>query len=134
MAKSFADQVGNFAAKSEARLLAVFRQSSQDVIEDAQQRVNVDTGFLRSSGDAALDRLPVVPTEPQEGQQSFIWDADSALAVIAQAQLGSTIFFGWGANYATFVENRFGYARLAAQNWQQIVRKNAQRLERSARR
>lgn len=134
MAKSFSDQVGAFVAKTPGRLNAVFRQSAQDVIEDAQQRVNVDTGFLRSSGDAALNKLPVVPTDPPEGQEAFTWSADSALAIIAQATTGDTIFFGYGARYAAFVESRFGFLRLAAQNWPAIVRRNAQRLERSARR
>ena len=134
MASSFADQVGAFVAKSQPRMEAVFRQSAQDVIEDAQQRVNVDTGFLRSTGDTALNKLPVGPTQPPEGAAGFTWDADSALAIIAQATTGDTIFFGYSAQYATFVENRFGYIRLAAQRWPEIVRTNAQRLERSARR
>lgn len=134
MAKSFSDQVGAFVAKSEARSRAVFRQSIQDVIEDAQQRVNVDTGFLRSTGDTALNSLPIGETDPSENGGAFVWDADAALSVIAQAKLGDTVFFGWSARYAPFVERRFGFMRLAAQNWQQIVRANAQRLEKGANR
>jgi len=132
MAKPFAEQVGKFVSQSQGRMEAVFRQSLQDVIEDAQQRVNVDTGFLRSTGDAALNRLPSGETEPTGGDASFVWSADAALVVIAQAQLGDTVFFGWSASYAPMVEDRFGFMRLAAQNWQQIVRKNAERLERRA--
>ena len=134
MATSFADQVGAFVAKSQPRMESVFRQSAQDVIEDAQQRVNVDTGFLRSSGDAALNKLPVGESVAPEGAGGFTWDAGAALAVIAQAQLSDTVVFGWVAQYAPFVESRFGFMRLAAQNWPAIVRRNAQRLERSARR
>tara|TARA_Y100001973_G_scaffold106528_2_gene185030 strand:+ start:5386 stop:5808 length:423 start_codon:yes stop_codon:yes gene_type:complete len=139
MAKSFASQVGDFVAKSDARMTAVFRQSAQDVIEEAQTdytkggNLPKDTGFLQSTGDAALNRIPSGPTVAPEGVESFTWDADAALVVIAQAQIGDTIFFGWSAEYSEYMENRFGFMRLAAQNWQQIVRKNAQRLERSAR-
>jgi hypothetical protein len=134
MAKAFSDQVTDWVRKSDQRMTAVFRQSAQDVIEEAQSRVNVDTGFLRSSGDAALNKLPVVPTEPPEGASGFTWDADSALLVIAQAQLGDTIFFGYGANYAGFVEERFGFLRLSAQNWPQIVNKAARTIEQRVRR
>jgi len=134
LAKSFADQVGSWIAKSDARMTAVFRQSAQDVIEEAQSRVNVDTGFLRSSGDTALNQTPAGPAYPPEGGGSFAWDADSALVVIARAQVGDTIVFGYTASYAPYVEDRFGFIRLAAQQWPQIVQKNARRLERSARR
>lgn len=140
MAKSFSDQVGAFVAKSEARSLSVYRQSAQDLIQEAQTDYNSGgniprkTGFLINTGDSALNRLPVGETEPPEGMGLFTWDADAALAVISQAKLGDTIFFGWSANYAPYMESKFGFMRLAAQNWQQIVRKNAQRLEKGANR
>jgi len=137
MAKlSFADQVGEFVAKSEDRMLAVFRQSAQDVVNEAQRarasggNMPVRTGFLRNTGDMALNRLPVGETEPPEGTSVFSWDADAALVAIARAQLGDKIFFGWTANYAKYMEARYGFLRLAAQKWNDIVRENAQKLER----
>ena len=140
MASSFAQQVGAFVAKSDARMTAVFRQSAQDVINEAQEprgrggNMPIRTGFLRGTGDSALNKLPVGETKPPEGQETFSWDAGAALAVIAQAKLGDTIFFGWSAEYSVYMESRYGFLRLAAQNWPAIVRRNAQRLERSARR
>lgn len=141
MAKSdFASQVGAFVAKSDARMTAVFRQSAQDVINEAQEprgrggNMPIRTGFLRNTGDAAINKLPVGESKPPEGVETFAWDATAALLVINQAKLGDTIFFGWSAEYARYMETRYGFLRLAAQNWPTIVRKNAQRLERSARR
>ena len=137
MATSFAKQVGSFAAASEDRMLAVFRQSAQDVVNDAQKprakggNMPVRTGFLRNTGDAAVNSLPVGETEPPEGQEFFEWDGDAALLVINRAQLGDTIFFGWSANYAKYMESRYGFMRLAAQNWNQIVQANAKKLERA---
>lgn len=140
MAKSFSDQVTAWARKSEQRLTAVYRQSVQDLVEEAQEprgsggNMPVDTGFLRSSGDAAIGRLPVGQTEATEGAAP-VWDADAALLVIAQAKLdGPPVFFGWSAEYATFVEERFGFLRLSAQNWPQIVNKAARTIEQRVRR
>ena len=137
MATSFAKQVGSIVAKSEDRMLAVFRQSAQDVVNDAQQprakggNMPVRTGFLRNTGDSAINAMPFGETEPPEGQEIFEWDGDVALAVINRAQLGDTIFFGWSANYAKYMEARYGFMRLAAQNWDQIVKTNAKKLERA---
>jgi len=137
MATSFAKQVGSIIAKSEDRMLAVFRQSAQDVVNDAQKprekggNMPVRTGFLRNTGDAAVNAIPVGETEPQDRKGVYQWNADSALLAINRAQLGDTIFFGWSANYAKYMEARYGFMRLAAQNWNQIVRNNAKKLERA---
>ena len=139
MATAFDKQVTAWARKSELRLTQTYRQSVQDLVEEAQEprgsggNMPVDTGFLRSSGDAALDRLPVVPSEPTEGAAP-VWDAQSALLTIAQAQLGQTVYFGWGAKYSTFMEERYGFVRLAAQRWPQIVNAAARKLEQRVRR
>ena len=137
MATSFAKQVGSFVAASEDRMLAVFRQSAQDVVNDAQQprakggNLPVATGFLRSTGDSAINALPVGETDPKDKNGVYQWGGDAALAVINRAKLGDTIFFGWSANYAKYMEARYGFMRLAAQNWDQIVQTNAKKLERA---
>lgn len=140
MAKSFASQVGEFVAKSDARMTAVFQKSVQDLVEEAQTdyrsggNIPRDTGFLISTGNAAINRLPTGESKKPPGIEKFNWDADASLVVINNAQLGETVYFGWSAEYAQYMESRFGFMRLAIQNWQQIVRKNAQLLERSVRR
>lgn len=139
MAKSnFADQVGAFVAKSEGRMTAVFRQSVQDVINEAQEprgsggNMPVDTGFLRNSGQAALNNTPSGESVKPDNYAGGTWSADEAALIISRAQLGDRVVFGWVANYAPYMERRYGFLRLAAQNWPDIVRKNAQKLEKRA--
>lgn len=136
MAKSnFADQVGAFVAKSEGRMTAVFRQSVQDVINEAQEprgsggNMPVDTGFLRNSGQAALNNTPSGESVKPDDYAGGTWSADEAALIISRAQLGDRVVFGWVANYAPYMERRYGFLRLAAQNWNQIVQRNAKRLE-----
>lgn len=135
MTKSnFADQVGAFVAKSEGRMTAVFRASAQDVITEAQEprgsggNMPVDTGFLRNSGQAALNNTPSGESVKPDGYGGGTWSADEAALIINRAQLGDRIIFGWTANYAVYMEARYGFLRLAAQNWQAIVKRNAERL------
>lgn len=141
MAKGdFASQVGAFVAKSDARMTAVFRQSAQDLINEAQEprgsggNMPVDTGFLRNSGQAQLNTLPSGESMKPDNFAGGTWDAQEAVLIINQAKLGDRIIFGWTANYAPYMEARYGFLRLAAQNWQQTVTKNAKRLEQRARR
>lgn len=136
MAKSnFADQVGAFVAKSNSRMTAVFRQSAQDVINEAQEprgsggNMPVDTGFLRNSGQAALNNTPSGESVKPDNYAGGTWSADEAALIISRAQLGDRVVFGWVANYAPYMERRYGFLRLAAQNWNSIVQRNAKRLE-----
>lgn len=136
MAKSnFADQVGAFVAKSNGRMTAVFRQSAQDLIEEAQTprgsggNIPVDTGFLRNSGMASLNTMPSGQSIKPDNYAGGSWSADEASLIISRAQLGDRVIFGYVARYAPFMEARYGWVRLAAQNWNQIVQRNAKRLE-----
>jgi hypothetical protein len=141
MAAAFDKQVTAWVRKSEQRLTAVYRQSIQDLVEEAQTdyysggNLPKDLGFLQSTGDAAIGQLPVGESEPPEGQERFSWDAEAALLVINRAQLGGPpVFFGWTAVYANAMEEKYGFARLAAQNWPQIVNKAARTIEQRVRR
>lgn len=134
----FEDQVTQWTKQTEQRLTSAYRASIQDLVEEAQEprgsggNLPVDTGFLRSTGDAAIDKLPV--GESQNPGGSFSWSPETALLVINRAQLGDTVFFGWTAEYATYMENRYGFVRLAIQNWSQIVNNASRRIEREVRR
>ena len=140
MAKSFSDQVTDWARKSELRLLQTYRQSLQDIVEEAQKPVGsggnmpVQTSFLRNSGDAALNRLPVGESIKPEDWAPRSWDAEAALLVINRATFEDKFFFGWTAIYANSVEEKRGFARLAAQRWPQIVNKAARTIEQRVRR
>ena len=122
----FTAQIMAFAEDSKRRMELVVKQSAQDVGDLAQRPVAqggnmpVDTGFLRNSLIAGLN-----------GSTS-LKGPDSYVLAIAGAELGDSIFFGWTANYARFVEygtqgraGRF-FALNAAQQWQAIVARNAE--------
>lgn len=125
---TFSAQVNDYVRKYKERMEAVFKQSAQDLIAEAQTPVAqggnmpVDTGFLRNSLVSGLN-----------GSTSLT-GADSYVLAIAGAKLGDSIFAGWTANYARYVEygargrpGRF-FMRGAAQNWQDIVTRNANEL------
>lgn len=137
MSKSFASQVGEFVAKSPDRMLAVFKQSAQDLVNEVQTpwykggNMRVDTGFLMNSGMAQLNGLPSGESVRPDEYDNKDYNTAPAFSVISSATLDDTIVFGWVANYAIFVEARFAFARLAAQNWDEIVQRNAKRLEKA---
>ena len=145
MTESFSAQVNAYVSETIERSTAVFKQSAQDVIEDAQAprpsdaynvsiskynmgkskklgRMRVDTGFLRNSHVSGLN-----------GSTSLS-GADSYVLTIAGAKLGDSITGGWTADYA--IPREFGargqapdfFARGAAQKWQQFVDANSRKL------
>lgn len=125
----FSASVSSFVKRTKQRSTAVFKQSAQDVIADAQMpvakggRMRVDTGFLRGSHISGLNG-----SYQHEG-------FDSYLLTIANAELGDVIIGGWTADYA--ISREFGargqqpdfFLRGAAQKWKQIVKMNAAKLE-----
>ena len=123
---TFTAQIKAFADKTKEKLEAVVKQSSQEVLSIAQTPVAqggnmpVDTGFLRNSLIAELNGSTVAG------------GADAYVLAVAGMELGDVIFAGWTANYARHVE--YGTSRMAgrffmlnaAQQWQQIVSRNAE--------
>lgn len=120
----FSKQVAKFTDKSEALVMAVFRESLQRVIADAQTpaakggRMRVDTGFLRNSGQPSLDGLPVGPSRNTGSGPGE--PADVAL-VLAKLQPGAPFWFGWTAAYARPREYKDGFLRMAVMKWQRTV-------------
>jgi hypothetical protein len=116
---SFSSDVSNWAKRTEARTLAVFQTAAQDLIEEAQTprakggNMPIDFGFLRNSGQAALNDIPSGPSSPN--------NMTAAPLVISRAKIGDRVVFGWTANYAVYMEARYGFMRLAAQKWRQFV-------------
>lgn len=127
MARTFAAQVDAWASKSDRRMTAIFRESTQRVGEQAQTNYNeggklpIDTGFLRQSYSVSLSGMPFGVSVPPDGQSSFSYDSGPVDLVIASAGIGDVISGGWVANYAIYMEERFGFLRSAAQNWSAIV-------------
>jgi len=121
--------LNKWVLKTEARMEAVAKESFQRLINEAQEPVTkggnmrVDTGFLRNSGTASIDTLPIGNsvnpfTKKDEAGQ---WDASSQAAVINSLKIGEIIYFGWTANYAIHRENKDGFVRRAVQDWPRIV-------------
>lgn len=121
--------LNKWVLKTESRMEAVAKESFQRLINEAQEPVakggnmRVDTGFLRNSGTASIDTLPVGSsvnpfTKKDEAGQ---WDASSQATVINSLKIGQIIYFGWTANYAIHRENKDGFVRRAVQDWPRIV-------------
>jgi hypothetical protein len=136
MASKFRRNYGKFSADLEdivtatdARLIALTRQSLQDVVNNAQQsvfkggRMRVDTGFLRASGQASLTGMPTGPTRG-ESKEKFHYDngsSDVEISILGKLKLGMTFYFGWTAEYAQYREIYDGFLDGALQHWDRIV-------------
>lgn len=123
----FTAQIAAFAEDAKRKMELVVKQSAQDVGDLAQRPVAkggnmpVDTGFLRNSLVAGLNG-----TTSLSGPDAYV-------LAIAGMELGDSVLFGWTANYARYVEygtqgraGRF-FMLNAAQQWQAIVARNAEK-------
>lgn len=127
--KSFTAQVDDWVRKTEARMLAVFRMSTQFVVEDVVLGTPVETGFLRASLTVTIDvPLPMRPgySAPSGTPSDFYPEPAYSLAIL-KANLGQTVYATFVAGYAVHVEygprndQGAGMIRLAAQRWPQHV-------------
>ena len=115
--------LNEWAQKSEERMEATIKTALQDMHEDVQQpiakggRMPVDTGFLRNSAGAALNSAPATGS------------ANAVGVVINRLQIGDVFQFGWGANYAPYMNNRYGYLDLPVQDWEGYVFRAIQKIK-----
>ncbi|WP_234852703.1 hypothetical protein [Pseudoxanthomonas winnipegensis] len=138
----FSRQVNAWAEKAKLRQLVVFRESSQELLLQANVaagkggRMPVDTGFLRNSIAASKEGVPMGQGRPRKGvKYSEPVNGDPSL-VFATLQIGDKVWAGWTAVYAARIEHGFigedsagrtyaqsgrGFFRAAAQRWDQIV-------------
>lgn len=125
---NFSADVSAWALKSQKRLEAIFRESTQRTVSIAQSRIPVDTGFARASIRASLSSMP--PLEPlsiNKGHTRVAYDPGEVTLTIASAPLGSTLFIGYTASYAGILESGSssqapsGFVRIAAEQWQATV-------------
>ena len=119
--------IDQWVAKSQARLEAVWKTAAQDIAREMQTprakngRMPVDTSYLRNSFSADINATP-------SGNGETPYTSGPISIVINRAKIGDRVVFGWSAQYAIYVEARFAFLRSAAQNWQQIVDKSAQKV------
>ncbi|RVH27893.1 HK97 gp10 family phage protein [Sinorhizobium meliloti] len=138
---SFSAAVAQWADKVEGAVEAIFKEATQEVVEEMQRpvgqggRMRVDTGFLRASLLASSTSMPAISAaKPVEGG-TYTPDFGQIEAVIAGADVGDTLYFGYTASYAGYREYGAngqpadGFVRLAAQNWPIIVDRKAAELK-----
>lgn len=138
---SFSAAVAQWADKVEGAVEAIFKEATQEVVEEMQRpvgqggRMRVDTGFLRASLLASSTSMPAISAaKPVEGG-TYTPDFGQIEAVIAGADIGDTLYFGYTASYAGYREYGAngqpadGFVRLAAQNWPIIVDRKAAELK-----
>lgn len=128
--KAFVASIDDWVRKSEARMLAVFRGSAQEVLNRAQGRVPVDTGYCRSTVTASKSQPPGIDpsSRPVKGQK-YNTEGPTTVAIleIAGTQLGERIYIGWSCSYAAVLESGHsmqapaGFVGITAMEWPQIV-------------
>lgn len=129
---NFEEQIEGFVNNSQKKLLNVARDAIATTVEDAETpvakggRMRVDTGFLRSSGAAALNEIPSGPTKGRKRSQGesgefYTRDGTSLNIALAQMKIGDTVFYGWTAKYAKIRETYDGFLETALQKWQNTV-------------
>lgn len=143
MADSFDAIMDKFVADSKDKMLAVVKNSIKEVVEDAQTplskggKIHVDTGFLRSSGQAQLNQIPSGQTEGRQRAEGELGvlpeyavpdDADYILPTLAKMKIGDTFYFGWTAVYASTREIYDGFMESAVMKWKEIVDNQIRRL------
>lgn len=126
--RNFAASVDDWVKETDARMLAVFRESTQRVTSIANNGIPVDTGFARASLQASTEEMPPI-VDGKKGEAGKVYPASfgQVSAVIANAQLGQVIYVGWTAAYVLPLEYGHskqapsGFVRLAAAQWSRIV-------------
>lgn len=144
MADNFNVIMDKFVADSKEKMLAVVKNSIKEVVQDAQMplskggKIHVDTGFLRSSGQAQLNQVPSGQTEGRkrnENEKGVLPEyavpdnADYILPTLAKMKIGDTFYFGWTARYASVREIYDGFMESAVMKWKEIVDNQIRRLK-----
>ena len=144
---SFSEQIAAFNRKAEKRIRAASRTAVQETVSEMTRprpkgRMRVDTGFLRSSIQAAIGRMPAGPTTNEDGtdygdgERDGLPDKQVAGEPLAITLLrwdpntAETLFIGLTANYARPREYRDGFMRGAVENWDQNVEKASAEAQR----
>lgn len=132
MAQTFAAQVGAWAHKVPRAIEIVFKEAAQELVEQMQMLVPIDTGFLRSSLTASTSAMPRLHRENPGAPVPA--DLGEVMLVIAGADLGDTLYLGYTANYSAYVH--YGtqgrtprpWVNIVAQRWEAIVADKAKEV------
>lgn len=118
-----------FEMKARQRNIAIFRGTVEELARRANTpiaqggKLPVDTGFLRASQAGSRIGMPYGPGQGNKDTKYTAPFSGPIELVTAQANLGDTVWVGWTAMYARFMEARYGFMRSEAQNWTYIVQR-----------
>lgn len=128
MSDDFEKQVAKFAQDAERALLNVSRDAIQSLVNEAESKMRVDTGFMKNSGVEAIDQFPVGETHGRDrrpGEQGQIYNAKidgKPFGIkLAEWKIGQDYYYGWTARYAKHQEARRAFLETALQNWGKTV-------------
>lgn len=136
MAQTLVADIEKLIEKTERNMTALVRQSMSDLVDEAQTpvakggKMRVDLGFLRASGQLSLTGMPSGLTRAPKDSGNFSYDSSNVEIQLGKWKLGTTIYFGWTAEYAIYREAYDGFLSSAVQNFQSIVDRNIERLNR----
>ena len=129
---SFTRSVKGFVTRTKANAETVWREAVKEVVEQAQLprgaggNMPVKTGYLRASIRASRSGVPSpIPGSRPLPSTTYSYRRSQVHGIIDRTEYGNTIYIGWTAEYAEIQEHRTGFMRLAAQNWQSIVKRIA---------
>lgn len=120
-------QLDDWTKQTEARMMAVYKGSVQELVSRAQLRIPVDTGFARASIRGSFDKMPSIEDARGDPDKTYRIDMSSITLLINSAKPGQTIYIGWTANYVQYLEWGHsqqapnGFIGVTALEWPQIV-------------
>ncbi|MCE7028473.1 HK97 gp10 family phage protein [Jiella avicenniae] len=139
---NFAAQVADWVHEVEGAIEAIYTDSVQDLLEEAQKNAPVKTGFLVNSLLLSTTAMPAIKETEKPADGAKYAPAEISASIIGEG-FGSVLYAGYTAAYAARLEFGFEgvdtlgrvyrqsprmFVGLAAQNWPNIVQRNAQRL------
>ena len=131
---SFEGDVQRFVKKVKVKSDLVYRIALSDLIHDAQEsrfkggNMPIDTSFLVNSGRASIGSIPTGESKAPAGFTVSEWDSSVTDLVILDIEVGDKFYFGWTAEYARYMEARYGFARSAVQNWKTHINNAAAKV------
>jgi len=134
MPDNFETTINTIVLDTEAKLLAVTRQSIQDLVDDIQTpvakggKMRVKTGFLRASGLSSLNAPPAGPSRGESDKQ-YVYSGDPINITLGQMEIGDIFYWGWTAAYARHREAFDGFLESGLQKWQTYVDANVRKLK-----
>lgn len=136
----FSTKVDDFVVQVKKYPNAVYRESLRMLINKANRTTNqggnmpFKSGFLRASlriGIGSRPRTEKVTTRRRGFR--YTWDSSHINRQIAAVRMDrkDKVYIVWIARYARLMENRYGFAALAAQSWFAIVQQATAKVRKS---